>query len=185
MITVQELTIPEVKILRPKVHRDDRGYVTEIVHEKDLQTLGLPIRFVQENQSLSRQKGTVRGLHFQKPPDAQAKLVRVLRGKIFDVAVDVRPHSATYGKHVTAILSEDDVAQMFIPAGFAHGFCTLTEDTVMLYKMSAFYAPSSEGGVLWNDPALGIDWPIDPAQAVLSGKDVKLPLFKDLPPLAW
>ncbi len=185
MIAVQELEIPDVKLLRPKVHQDDRGYVTEIAHEKEMQELGLPVRFVQENQSLSRFVGTVRGLHFQKPPDAQAKLIRVLKGKIFDVAVDLRPKSPSFGRHVSAILSDDDIAQLYIPPGFAHGFCTLTGDTVILYKMSSFYAPASEGGVLWNDPDLAIPWPVDPAKAILSGKDEKQSPFRDLPPLEW
>ncbi len=185
MIAVQELAIPEVKLLRPKVHQDNRGYVTEIAHEKQLQEMGFPMQFVQENQSMSRMKGTVRGLHFQKPPHAQAKLVRVLRGKIFDVAVDVRPKSPSYGQHVTTILSEDEITQMFIPPGFAHGFCTLSDNAVILYKMSSFYAPGSEGGILWNDPALNIQWPIEAGKAILSGKDEKLPLLKDLPQIAW
>ncbi len=185
MISVQELAIPEVKLLRPKVHKDDRGYVTEIAHEREMEELGLPIRFVQENQSLSCTSGTVRGLHFQKPPYAQAKFIRVLRGKIFDVAVDVRPNSPTYGKHIGVTLSEDEIVQLFIPQGFAHGFCTMTDNTVILYKMSSFYAPGSEGGIKWNDPDLGIAWPIDPSKAILSGKDEKLPFFKELPPIAW
>ncbi len=161
MINVKELAIPDVKLLMPKLFHDDRGYVTEIVHEKQMVELGLPISFMQENQSMSFRKNTVRGLHFQKPPHAQAKLVRVVRGKALDVAVDVRPDSPTYGKHASSILSEDEVVQMFIPPGFLHGFCTLADDTVMLYKMSSLYAPASEGGILWNDPALGIDWPVD------------------------
>lgn len=185
MITVESLAIPNVKLLRPKVHQDDRGYVCEIIHEKQLEEIGNPIACVQENQSLSKFKGTVRGLHFQKPPHAQAKLVRVLRGRIWDVVVDIRPHSPTYGQHVGAELSQDEVTQMFIPVGFAHGFCTLADDTVVLYKMSHFYTPAAEGGILWNDPALGIKWPVDPAAAILSGKDEKLPLFKDLAPIAW
>src|SRR5579862_3438833 len=149
MVTVKELAIPDVKLLTPKLHQDDRGYVTEIVHEKQMQELGLPIEFMQENQSMSRHKNTVRGLHGQRPPYAQAKLVRVLRGKIFDVAVDVRPGSPTYGKHVSATLSEDEVVQMFIPPGFLHGFCTLAENTIVLYKTSSLYAPGNEVGVIW------------------------------------
>lgn len=185
MINVQQLAIPDIKLLMPKLHRDDRGYVTEIVHEKQMAEAGLPIEFNQENQSLSYRKNTVRGLHFQKPPHAQAKLVRVLHGKVLDVAVDIRPGSPTYGKHVTQILSADEVVQMFIPVGFAHGFCTLEDNSVLLYKMSSFYAPGSEGGVLWNDPALGIEWPCSKGDAILSGKDEKLPLLKDLSPVDW
>ncbi|MFY9286988.1 MAG: dTDP-4-dehydrorhamnose 3,5-epimerase [Alphaproteobacteria bacterium] len=185
MITVKELAIPDVKLLMPKLHQDDRGYVTEIVHEKQMNDLGLPIQFMQENQSMSKFKNTVRGLHSQRPPHAQAKLVRVLRGAIFDVAVDVRPGSKTYGKHVTATLTQDDVTQMFIPAGFLHGFCTLTDNTVVLYKMSSLYAPGSELGVIWNDPDLGINWPLKAEEAYLSGKDEKLGLFKDFPRIDW
>jgi dTDP-4-dehydrorhamnose 3,5-epimerase len=185
MITVESLAIPDVKLLRPKLHQDDRGYVCEIIHDKQLQEVGIPIRVMQENQSMSKQAGTVRGLHFQKPPYAQAKLVRVLRGRILDVAADLRPDSMTYGQHIRVELSQDDVSQLYIPAGFAHGFCTLTDDTVVLYKMSEFYAPAAEGGVKWDDPDLAIAWPVDANQAILSGKDEKLPLFKDLAPIVW
>jgi dTDP-4-dehydrorhamnose 3,5-epimerase len=185
MINVKELGIPEVKLLMPVVHRDDRGYVTEIVHERQLEELGLAVKLVQENQSLSTRKNTVRGLHCQRPPYAQAKFVRVLRGRALDVAVDVRPNSPTFGKHIAVELSEDEVAQLFIPAGFAHGFCTLTDNTVILYKMSQFYAPGSEVGFLWNDPDIGIKWPVGPTEAILSGKDEKLPRLKDVPPIAW
>src|ERR1700722_129658 len=185
MIAFKELAIPDVKLLMPKLHKDDRGYGTETVHEKQMEELGFPIRFTQENQSMSVHKNTVRGLHAQRPPHAQAKLVRVLRGKIFDVAVDVRPGSKTYGKHASAILSGDEVVQMIIPPGFLHGFCTHSDDTVVLYKMSNLYAPGSEIGVVWDDPDLGIDWPVDKAQAILSGKDDKLPRFKDFPRIEW
>jgi dTDP-4-dehydrorhamnose 3,5-epimerase len=185
MITVRELAIPEVKLLMPKLHQDDRGYVTEIVHEKQMTELGIPMEFLQENQSMSFYKNTVRGLHSQKPPHAQAKLVRVLRGRIFDVAVDARPKSKTYGKHASAILSADEVVQMFIPAGFLHGFCTLEDNTVVLYKMSDFYAPGNEVGAIWNDPDLKIDWPVKEADAILSGKDEKLPSFRDFPKIEW
>jgi dTDP-4-dehydrorhamnose 3,5-epimerase len=185
MLTVKELAIPEVKLLMPQMHRDDRGYVAEIMHDKEMQALGLP-RFVQENQSLSLQKNVVRGLHSQRPPQAQAKLVRVLRGKIFDVAVDVRHKSKTFGHYVSATLSgEGDITQMFIPPGFLHGFCTLAEDTIVLYKMSSYYAPGSEVGIIWNDPKLKIAWPVKAADAILSGKDVKLSSFKDFPRIDW
>lgn len=185
MTTVKELAIPDVKVLYPKLFGDDRGYVTEIVHEKQMQELGIPIRFMQENQSMSAKKGTVRGLHSQKPPYAQAKLVRVLRGRILDVVVDVRPHSPTYGQHVCIDLSDQEVAQLFVPVGFLHGFCTLEDNTVVLYKMSNLYAPGSEIGVIWNDPDLGIAWPVHPERAILSGKDEKLSRFKDFPHIDW
>ncbi len=185
MTTVIDLAIPDVKLLKPKLHRDDRGYVTEIVHEKQMQELGLPIRFMQENQSMSARRNTVRGMHSQKPPHAQAKLVRVLRGRILDVVVDVRPDSPTYGKHIGIELGSEEVEQLFVPVGFLHGFCTLEDHTVVLYKMSNLYAPGSEVGVVWNDPDLGIAWPVQPGQAILSGKDEKLPRFKDFPRIEW
>jgi dTDP-4-dehydrorhamnose 3,5-epimerase len=185
MITVKELAIPDVKILMPKLHHDDRGYVTEIIHEKQMDDLGIPIKFMQENQSMSLRKNTVRGMHSQKPPNAQAKLVRVLRGRILDVAIDVRRNSPTYGQHVSCELSQDEVTQMFIPVGFLHGFCTLEDNTVVLYKMSSLYVPGSECGVLWNDPDLNIKWPIKPGDAILSGKDEKLSNFKDFPRIDW
>ncbi len=185
MLTAKELAIPDVKLLMPKMHRDDRGYVAEITHEKELLELGLP-RFVQENQSLSLEKNVVRGLHSQKPPHAQAKLVRVLSGKIFDVAVDMRPKSKTFGQYVSATLSaEGDITQMYVPVGFLHGFCTLEPNTVVLYKMSNFYAPGSEVGIMWNDPKLKIKWPIKESDAILSGKDAKLSNFKDFPRIDW
>jgi dTDP-4-dehydrorhamnose 3,5-epimerase len=185
MIDIKELAIPEVKLLTPKQYPDARGYLIEIVNESRMQELGLPAPFVQENQSFSRLKNTVRGMHAQRPPQAQVKLVRVAQGKIFDVAIDVRSGSSTYGKHASAILSGDDVTQMLIPAGFLHGFCTLEDDTVVLYKMSDFYAPSKEIGVIWNDPDLNIEWPIDPGQAILSERDKKLPRLKDFPRIEW
>lgn len=179
MLAIQELAIPEVKILTPKVHRDDRGYLAEVAQDQRMRELGLPA-FVQENQSLSYRKNTLRGLHAQKAPHEQTKLVRVLRGKIFDVAVDVRPSSPTYGKHASALLSADDLTQMLIPAGFLHGFCTLEDDTIVLYKISGFYAPAAEIGVIWDDPDLNIAWPILAGSAILSAKDARLPRFKDL-----
>lgn len=185
MITVTALAIPDVKLLMPKVHQDNRGYFVEIAHDQKMHEAGINLSFKQENQSFSKHKNTVRGLHSQCPPHAQAKLVRVLRGKIFDVAVDVRPGSPTYGKHVSQVLSDQDIALMLIPVGFLHGFCTLEDNTVVSYKTSDFYAPGNEVGVLWNDPDLGIAWPIDPAQAILSPKDEILPAFKDFPSIVW
>lgn len=184
MFSVQELSISGVKLVRPRVFEDPRGSMAEVAHDAQFRELGFP-EFVQENQSVSKRSGTVRGLHFQKSPQAQAKLVRVLRGKIFDVAVDVRPRSASFGRHVAATLTEDELAWLYIPEGFAHGFCTLTEDAQVLYKVSSHYAPASECGMLWSDPALGIDWPVSEAEAFLSDKDKALPLFKDVSGLAW
>ncbi len=185
MIAVQECALPEVKLITPKTFADSRGWVSETLSEKHLAAAGIKEHFVQENQSVSLKAGTVRGLHFQKKPFAQSKLIRVLRGRIFDVALDARHDSPTFGKHVCATLSEDNVTQFYIPKGFAHGFCTLTDDAVVLYKVDSFYAPGSEGGVLWNDPDLGIAWPVDPARAILSEKDLVLPRLKDLASLEW
>jgi dTDP-4-dehydrorhamnose 3,5-epimerase len=167
------------------MHRDERGYFAETMHEREMAELGLP-RFVQENQSLSMDKNVLRGLHAQKPPNTQAKLVRVLQGKILDVAVDVRPNSKTFGQHVSAVLeATGDITLMYVPAGFLHGFCTLTENTIVLYKTSDFYAPGSEVGVSWNDPDLNINWPVKAADAILSAKDMKLSSFKTFPRLEW
>ena len=185
MTAIIDLAIPDVKLLKPKLHRDDRGYVAEIVHEKQMLELGLPIKFMQENQSMSVHKNTVRGLHAQRSPHAQAKLVRVLQGRIWDVVVDVRRGSPSFGKHVGVQLSSDEVAQLYVPVGFLHGFCTLTDNAVVLYKMSNVYDPGSEVGVIWNDPDLNIPWPVKPAEAILSGKDEKLSLFKDFPAIEW
>jgi dTDP-4-dehydrorhamnose 3,5-epimerase len=182
---IKDLEIPEVKLLLPEQHNDSRGYVAEILQEERLRNLGLPIHFVQENQSLSLKKHTIRGLHFQKPPAAQAKLLRLLRGKAFEVVLDVRPHSPTFGRHVTTILSSDELTQLFIPAGFAHGFCALEDHTVILYKMSHRYEPACESGVLWNDPALAIDWPVPSHGAILSLRDANLPCLKDLSLIEW
>ncbi len=185
MISVQECPLPGVKLLTPKAFEDSRGFVAETMSERRLAEVGLPVHFVQENLSYSRKKGTVRGLHFQKKPFAQAKLIRILKGRVFDVAVDVRPASPTYGRHVGVELSDDNLTHLYIPAGFAHGFCTLTDEVSLLYKVDSFYAPESEGGIFWNDPDLGIAWPVDSSQAVLSDKDLALPRLRDLPPLEW
>ena len=185
MLTVKELSLPEVKLLTPAMHGDERGYLAEVMHEREMASLGLP-RFVQENQSLSRDVHIVRGLHCQKSPHAQGKLVRVLAGKIFDVAVDVRPHSKNFGKHASAILdASEGITMMYVPPGFLHGFCVLAPNTIVLYKLSDFYAPGQEAGVMWNDPDLGIDWPVKKDDVILSAKDAKLPSFKDFPQLTW
>jgi dTDP-4-dehydrorhamnose 3,5-epimerase len=141
---------------------------------------GIDTVFIQDNHSLSAERGVVRGLHYQLPPAAQAKLVRVARGAILDVAVDIRRHSPTFGKHVAAVLSAENWQQIYIPPGFAHGFATLEPNTEVLYKVSAPYAPDSERGVLWKDPALGIDWGVDPSTAVLSAKDTLYPQLSDV-----
>ena len=172
---IEELAIPDVKRITPKIFRDGRGFFSETYNSRLLASAGVEATFVQDNHSLSREKGVVRGLHFQNPPHAQGKLVRVVRGAIFDVAVDIRLGSPTYGKHVSEILSAENWAQLWIPAGFAHGFCTLETDTEVMYKVTDFYAPEADAGLLWNDPAFGIDWPVANEAAVLSEKDKSHP----------
>src|SRR5688500_6410021 len=163
--------IPDVKILVPKQFKDHRGFFSEVYSTKLLKDAGVDASFVQDNHSLSVEKGVLRGLHYQVAPAAQDKLIRVVRGAILDVAVDVRRSSPTFGRHVTEIVSAENWKQVYVPVGFAHGFVTLEANTEVLYKVSAFYSPSHERGIQWNDPALGIDWGIDPSQAILSGRD--------------
>src|SRR5215207_7888117 len=164
-VTGKRLEIEDVFLISPSKFGDRRGYFLETYSLARYREIGIAAVFVQDNQSFSATAGTVRGLHFQSPPAAQAKLVRVLRGSIFDVAVDIRRGSPTYGRWCGSVLSAEGAEQIFIPPGFAHGFCTMESDTEVAYKVDAYYSPECESGVLWNDPALGIDWPIDPAVA--------------------
>jgi dTDP-4-dehydrorhamnose 3,5-epimerase len=177
------LAIPAVKLIEPTIFRDKRGFFSETYNAKTLATAGIDVRFVQDNHSLSTERGVVRGLHFQAPPHAQDKLVRVTRGSIYDVAVDIRRGSPTFGRHVGVVLSAANWQQLWVPKGFAHGFCTLEPDTEVLYKVTDYYAPESDGGIAWNDPALGIEWPIAAAEAVLSDKDARHPRLADLGPV--
>lgn len=177
---VEPLSIPEVRVLIPKRHGDRRGFFSEVYNRKALAAAGVAIDFVQDNHSLSTGRGTVRGLHFQTPPFAQDKLLRVARGSVFDVAVDLRRGSPTYGGHVSAILSAATWNQILVPAGFAHGFMTLEPDTEVIYKVSDYYAPDHDKGLLWNDPALGIAWPIAESAAMVSEKDRGQPPLADL-----
>ena len=172
---VIDTAIPEVKVLLPKQFKDHRGFFSEVYNSKALRDLGIAPSFVQDNHSLSKEKGVLRGLHYQKAPLAQDKLIRVVRGAILDVAVDVRRASPTFGKHVAVELSADNWKQMFVPVGFAHGFVTLEPNTEVLYKVSAPYSPPHERGVQWNDPALGIPWGIGEGEAILSDRDRKHP----------
>jgi dTDP-4-dehydrorhamnose 3,5-epimerase len=173
--------IPDVKIVIPKKHGDARGFFSETFTRRALAAGGIDIEFIQDNHAFSAAKGTVRGLHFQTAPFAQAKLVRVVRGAILDVAVDIRAGSPSYGKHVAATISADNWNQIFIPEGFAHGLMTLTPDTEVLYKVSGYYSAAHDKGLLWNDPALGISWPIATEEALLSEKDKIQPRLADLP----
>ncbi len=172
---VERLRIPDVFILRPKRFGDERGWFSETYSRRTAAACGLDTEFVQDNQSYSKVPLTLRGLHFQEPPFAQAKLVRCLRGAIFDVAVDLRTGSDSYGQHVSAVLTRENRAQIFVPRGFAHGFLTLEPDTEIFYKVDAFYAPDYDRGIIWNDSELGIPWPLDGAEPVLSEKDRNLP----------
>jgi dTDP-4-dehydrorhamnose 3,5-epimerase len=176
---VRALDIPDVKLITPKKFGDSRGFFSEVYNGRTFAQVGLTTAFVQDNHSLSAEVGTIRGLHFQRPPHAQTKLIRVVRGAIFDVAVDLRRRSPTFGRHVTAELSAANWAQLYVPAGFAHGFCTLAPDTEVLYKVDAFYAPAHDAGVSWSDPDLGIVWPAVANPPHLSAKDRTLPRLED------
>jgi dTDP-4-dehydrorhamnose 3,5-epimerase len=169
-----------VLLLTPRRFEDERGWFVESYHRAKWARAGVADDFPQDNQSLSRAIGTVRGLHFQAPPHAQAKLIRCTRGRIWDVAVDIRRGSPTYGQWRAAELSAENGHQLYIPTGFAHGFMTIEPDSEVAYKASALYAPGSEGGLRWDDPALAIDWPLPPADATLSEKDAVLPMLAAL-----
>ena len=173
--------IAEVKLIVPRIHRDHRGFFSETYNRADLAALGVNLEFVQDNHSLSVERGVVRGLHFQIPPFEQYKLLRVIRGSVFDVALDIRRESPTYGKHVARVISAADWNQFLVPAGFAHGFCTLEANTEVIYKVTNYYSPEHDRGLLWNDEDLGITWPVTNAEAILSDKDKKQPRFRDLP----
>jgi dTDP-4-dehydrorhamnose 3,5-epimerase len=166
-------------LLIPKRFADNRGFFSEVYSEKTLDPLINSVRFVQDNHSLSLEAGTVRGLHFQVGQKPQAKLVRVVRGSVFDVAVDIRRQSPTFGRHISAILSAENWHQLWLPVGFAHGFCTLEPNTEVLYKVDQFWSPADERGILWNDPTLSIPWPEVAARAVVHPKDLLFPTLAD------
>jgi dTDP-4-dehydrorhamnose 3,5-epimerase len=178
---VIETFFPEVKILVPPRHGDERGFFSETYSQRAFAKAEILLDFVQDNHSFSAEGGTIRGLHFQTPPFAQDKLVRVIRGAILDVILDVRHGSPTFGKHITVELSAKAWNQVLIPVGFAHGMCTLEPDTEIAYKVTNYYSPAHDKGVRWNDPALGIDWPVRPEQAIVSAKDHALPPLSALP----
>ena len=182
MMNVIETSIPGVVIIEPKVFGDARGYFFESWSQRDFDEKVRPVKFVQDNESKSRY-GVLRGLHFQKGRYAQSKLVRVVRGRVLDVAVDLRRGSPTFGKHVKVELSAENKRQFFIPRGFAHGFVVFSEEAVFQYKCDNMYAPSEEGAIAWNDPALDIDWGIPSEDVVLSSKDSVHPCMKDAPEL--
>lgn len=173
------LEIPDVVLIEPKLFEDPRGFFFESYNEREFQKNGIAAKFVQDNHSRSS-KGVLRGLHWQTAPHEQAKLIRVIRGEVFDVAVDIRKNSKTFGKFATAVLSEENKRTLFVPEGFAHGFCVLKDGTEFLYKVTDFYSPQHEGGMIWNDPTLQIPWPNVGMPFVLSERDKKHPTFKEL-----
>ena len=181
MLSVEDTAIPAVKIVTPKKFGDHRGFFSETWSRKAFTDAGLDLDFVQDNQSLSAPVGTLRGLHFQSAPFAQDKLVRVTRGRILDVAVDIRASSPTFGKHVAVELSAENWKQLLVPVGFAHGFVTLEPDTEVLYKVTAPYAPENDHGLAFDDPALGIDWGLPAERLTLSDKDRRHPRLAELP----
>jgi dTDP-4-dehydrorhamnose 3,5-epimerase len=178
---IETLNIPGLILVTPKRHRDSRGYFQETWHRRVFAEAGITAEFVQDNFSRSEPAGVLRGLHFQIPPFAQAKLLRVLRGAIYDVAVDIRRGSASYGSWAAVTLDAATGTQFYIPAGFAHGFCTLEPGTEVAYKVSAHYSAAHDKGLLWSDPALDIPWPIDAGDLLLSDKDRAHPTLEALP----
>ena len=168
---VTTLAIPDIKVVRPKIFRDDRGFFSETYNADALGKSGFDAIFVQDNHAMSTEIGVVRGLHFQIGPNAQGKLVRVVKGAILDVAVDIRAGSPTYGQHIARELSADNWEQLWVPVGFAHGYCTLQENTEVIYKVTAPYDRENERGIQFDDPALAIPWPFPRERAVLSAKD--------------
>ena len=178
---VLDTDIAGIKLLKPVRHVDSRGFFSEVFREDVLREHGIDVHFLQDNHSLSVNKGVVRGLHFQIPPSAQAKLLRVTTGSIFDVAVDIRWGSTSFGRHFAGVLSADEWNQILIPEGFAHGYCTLEPDTEVTYKVSAYYSPEHDRGLLWNDPVLGIAWPVSANEALVSDKDRTHPALLHLP----
>jgi dTDP-4-dehydrorhamnose 3,5-epimerase len=179
MTDAKSVNISAVCMLKPRYFKDARGYFVETYNKRSAQQSGIKAEFVQDNEALSLKRGTVRGLHFQVPPKAQAKLVRVLRGIIYDVAVDLRLGSPTYGEWAATTLAAQSGEQVFIPHGFAHGYCTLEDETEVAYKVDEYYAPECELGIVWNDSTLAIPWPVSSADVVLADKDRRLPGFDD------
>jgi len=175
---VIETAIPEVKIIEPRIFEDERGYFFESFNEKEFKEKVCDTTFIQDNEAKSSY-GVLRGLHYQKPPYAQAKLVRVIKGEVLDVAVDIRKESPTFKQWVSVILSEENKRQLFVPRGFAHGYVVLSEEAIFAYKVDNRYAPNSEGGIMYDDKALNIDWQICSSDVILSAKDRRNNVFKD------
>jgi len=184
LVSAGAADLPRVIVAKRFV--DPRGWFSETFHERRLSEAGITCHFVQDNRSHSKRAGTLRGLHFQLPPAAQAKLVGVLRGRILDIAVDIRNGSPTYGNYVSAELSANNGGQLYLPVGFAHGFCTLEDDVEVMYKVSDYYAPLLDAGVRWDDVDIGVSWPFASSDIMVSEKDARLPALKDFrSPLAY
>lgn len=179
MIDIEETALKDVKIITPRKFGDSRGFFSEVWNKKNLLAAGIEEEFVQDNHAFSAEKGTIRGLHYQLSPKAQGKLVRVTRGTALDVAVDIRKGSPTFGQHVAVELSAENWRQLWVPAGFAHGYCTLTENVEFLYKVTGDYSPEHEAGILYSDPDLSIDWKLGDTSPKLSDKDLILPRLRD------
>ena len=176
---IKTTALPGILLLKPRRFADSRGYFVETYNQRAFAGAGVRAQFVQDNQSFSTKAGTIRGLHLQLPPAAQTKLVRATRGSVFDVAVDLRQGSPTFGRWIGEILTAGGGEQLLIPRGFAHAYCTLEDECEVAYKTDDFYAPKCESGIIWSDPDLQIDWPIAPSSAILSDKDAKLGFFRD------
>jgi dTDP-4-dehydrorhamnose 3,5-epimerase len=180
-VLVERLAAPDLLVLTPPRHVDQRGFLSEVYHRRRFAACGLDVTFVQENHSLSAAAGTIRGLHFQAPPHEQGKLVRVIRGAVLDVAVDIRHGSPAFGRPVALELSAQNGRQLYVPPGFAHGFCTLMPDVEVVYRMTGYYAADADRGIAFDDPDLAIGWPVAVADAVLSERDRRHPRLRDIP----
>lgn len=183
-MNISKLSIDGLLLIEPTKIGDERGFFSETFRADRFEAEAGPFRFVQDNQSLSAARGTIRGLHYQKAPRAQGKLIRVIRGAILDVAVDIRQGSPTFGRHVAVELSADNWRQLWVPPGFLHGFCTLAGNTEVIYKVTDTYSREHDAGVRWNDPDIGIEWPVTEAEATLSDKDRTAPLLREIAPVA-
>jgi len=180
-ILVEAFAAPGLLALTPAKHEDGRGFLSETYSRRRFREIGIDVDFVQENHTFSAAKGTIRGLHFQTPPQEQGKLVRAVTGAVLDLVVDLRHGSPAFGQPIAVELSADNRRQLYVPPGFAHGFCTLTANVEVLYRMTQYYAADADRGLAFDDPELGIDWPVDPGSAILSDKDRKHPRLRDLP----
>jgi dTDP-4-dehydrorhamnose 3,5-epimerase len=183
MLDVKTTDIPDIKIIATSRFGDDRGFFTELYSRRDFIAAGITDEFVQDNFSRSKRVGTIRGLHFQTHPNAQAKLVRVSRGAVLDIVVDVRRSSKTFGQHVGVELTAENGLQLYVPVGFAHGFCTLKEDTEVVYKVTSYYSPADDRGIAYDDPDIAIRWPLPRDGATLSKKDSQHPRLRELEPI--